>query len=114
MNDMTFPISSTLTYLSPKEVAKLLRKNEHWVYRHAKELGAVKFGGSWIFTLEGINDAIQRRRHMASGSNASEQTIQESGLFNEKGCRKMGKKHKDKPGEILEASRRFGFRDIVD
>ena len=46
--------------LQPKEIASRLQKSLGWVYAHAGELGASKIGGSYIFTEEGLEDAIQR------------------------------------------------------
>lgn len=45
-------------------VAELLHKSLRWVYLHAAELGAARIGGSWIFTEEGLRDALQRARGM--------------------------------------------------
>jgi len=53
-----------LIILSPSEVSKLLHKSLRWVYHHAPELGASRIGGSWIFTEEGLNDALQRARQV--------------------------------------------------
>ena len=44
------------------EIAKRLGKSKRWVYAHGYELGGVKIGGTWIFTLEGFRDAIQGKR----------------------------------------------------
>jgi hypothetical protein len=57
--DMTF-------VMSPQEVANSLRKSLRWVYKNAYFLGASKIGGSWIFTREGLHDAIQRGQRLES------------------------------------------------
>ena len=76
-----------LIILSPSEVSKLLHKSLRWVYHHAPELGASRIGGSWIFTEEGLNDALQRARRMEG-----DQVISE-----ERGPRsRVGKPHKKK------------------
>jgi hypothetical protein len=63
--------------LHPKEVAAKLKKSLPWVYAHAPELGAVKIGGSWIFTQEGVEDAILRfqAEAMESCGKAQGQTL---------------------------------------
>jgi hypothetical protein len=35
--------------MTPEEVALFLRKSPSWVYKHARELGARKLGGSLFF-----------------------------------------------------------------
>jgi hypothetical protein len=37
------------------------KKSLRWIYDHAPELGGVKIGGSWLFTMEGLNSALQGR-----------------------------------------------------
>lgn len=48
--------------ISSEEVAKLLGKSRSWVYGHAAELGASRIGSSWIFTKEGLTEALQKAR----------------------------------------------------
>jgi hypothetical protein len=44
-----------------KEVAKRLDKSLGWVYLNAMALGGTKIGGSWIFTEEGLENALLRQ-----------------------------------------------------
>ena len=48
--------------ISPENVAKLLGKSRSWVYAHAAELGASRIGSTWIFTKEGLTEALQKAR----------------------------------------------------
>jgi len=57
-----------VTVLTALEIAKLLRKSKSWVYDHADELGASRIGGSPIFTMEGLKDALSRTRRNMEGS----------------------------------------------
>jgi hypothetical protein len=49
--------------LSAKKVSSILNKSLKFVYTHAAELGGAKIGGSYIFTQEGLYDALQRKNH---------------------------------------------------
>ena len=55
--------------LKPADVAEYFGKSVKWVYRHSKELGASRIGGSIFFTWEGIEDAIQRGQDVARSRN---------------------------------------------
>lgn len=44
--------------LTPQDVSKLLNRSSRWVYDHARELGAARIGKVWIFTREGLENAI--------------------------------------------------------
>jgi hypothetical protein len=82
-----------LIILSPSEVSKLLHKSLRWVYHHAPELGASRIGGSWIFTEEGLNDALQRARRMEGGS-PGQGTKKTSLVSIEAGGRTLGRRNK--------------------
>jgi hypothetical protein len=58
----------TFTVLTAQEVAAIMRKSKTWVYDHAYELGASRIGGSPIFTLEGLENAVSRTRRNISGN----------------------------------------------
>ncbi|UCF82166.1 MAG: helix-turn-helix domain-containing protein [Desulfobacteraceae bacterium] len=78
--------------LDPKNVAERLGKSVRWVYSYAGELGAARIGGSWIFTEEGLQDAIQRKRgNMAEQGLFSGQTIHQT-VQNQKRSPEMGKR----------------------
>jgi hypothetical protein len=55
--------------MKPEDVAVFFGKTTRWVYKNAAQLNGAKIGGSWIFTKEGISDAIQRGQEMARESN---------------------------------------------
>jgi hypothetical protein len=56
--------------LSTKDVFEHFKgkKSLRWIYDHAEELGGKKIGGSWIFTEEGLRDALQGKRQVESQS----------------------------------------------
>ena len=51
--------------LSSEEVSIQLKKSLRWVYHNAGDLGAARIGGSWIFTEEGLENALQRGQEVA-------------------------------------------------
>jgi hypothetical protein len=57
-----------ISALSAQDVADLLKKSKSWVYDHADELGASRIGGSPIFTVEGLKNALSGSRRYISGS----------------------------------------------
>ena len=61
--------------ITPKIIAEQLNKSTSWVYKNAANLGAAFIGGSWIFTQEGLENAIQRGQEMARELNASREEI---------------------------------------
>ena len=61
-----------------------------FVYSNASDLGGVKIGGSWIFTQEGLENAISRRIQMAGKSNISGSTAHKL-AHNKKGGYRLGK-----------------------
>jgi len=44
--------------LSVQELSEKLHKSISWIYKNARELGGVKVAGSWIFTQEGLDNAL--------------------------------------------------------
>ena len=85
-----------MNILTPVAIAEMLHMSERWVYLHAAELGASRIGGSWIFTEEGLIDALQRARRLESirqdrrGKKASVVSIKEGSLG-------VGRKNKKRP-----------------
>ncbi|MFC1885237.1 hypothetical protein ACFL2O_10755, partial [Thermodesulfobacteriota bacterium] len=66
--------------ISSQVVAKRLQKSRQWVYNNAASLGAVKIGGSWIFTERGLKDALQGRKEVEGdpflqGNEASDKIV---------------------------------------
>jgi hypothetical protein len=49
MHDIAVDIKTEHDILTPEEVALFLRKSPSWVYKHARELGGRKLGGSLFF-----------------------------------------------------------------
>ena len=64
-----------ITVIKPGEIAKHLNKSLQWVYHNAGALGAVRIGKSWIFTEEGLKNAIQGKREMESDSHESHPSL---------------------------------------
>ncbi|MBW2307529.1 MAG: helix-turn-helix domain-containing protein [Deltaproteobacteria bacterium] len=99
--------------LTPQEIARRLKKSVRWVYTHARELGAAKIGGSWIFTQEGLDDAIQRGQEMAWDAHASRQKAS-SLISNQKGCCRLGKREAKRIAVWREkAAQRHGLDDLL-
>ena len=51
----------TVETIAPVEIAHKLGRSLKWVYDHARELGGVQIGRTWIFTREGLDRAILGR-----------------------------------------------------
>jgi hypothetical protein len=83
--------------IPPSEVASLLHKKLKRVYAHAAELGAAPIGGSWIFTQEALENALQRSREMAGG------------------CQAPGEKRfiKTRTSNIFHETSHYGFGDAI-
>jgi hypothetical protein len=58
-------LEKTLQTITPADMAARLNKSLRWVYGHAHELGGARIGGSWIFTEEGLANAIKGGREVA-------------------------------------------------
>lgn len=74
--------------ISPEEVAKLLGKSRSWVYGHAPELGASRIGASWIFTKEGLTEALQKARREDSPKKNAKHT-QEKSVFTKRSSKAL-------------------------
>jgi hypothetical protein len=57
-----------MTCLTPATISEMLNMSIRWVYLHASELGASRIGKTWIFTQEGLEDALQKPRGMEGNS----------------------------------------------
>jgi len=53
-------VSIIMQILSIQQVAQIMRKNIHWIYRNAAALGGIKIAGSWIFTAGNLEAAIEK------------------------------------------------------
>ncbi len=104
MDDRRHPLSKTkskslrklgLTIAEPAALAKVLGRSKRWVYDHAVELGGVKIGGTWIFTVQGLKNAVQRAWDMESASHKRSQEVQ-GGFQHAKRSRRVGGKNKVK------------------
>jgi len=99
--------------LSPKEIAKKLKKSLRWVYSNAANLGAARIGGSWIFTEEGLIDGLQRGQEISRNSIPSGQKVH---VFagNKKGREKLGDRKKEgTETDLKEAAERHGLTDLM-
>jgi len=75
--------------LTAKEISIRLKKSLKYVYGNAPVLGGVKIGGSWIFTQEGFENAIQRGISMAGQGYNPRPTVHKPSQ-NKKGCNRLG------------------------
>ena len=82
------PKLDLLRVMSPEEVATLLRKSRSWVYGHAAELGASKIGSTWIFTQEGLSEALRNSRKENTAKTHSKHT-QEKLLIMKRSSREL-------------------------
>jgi hypothetical protein len=99
--------------ISPKEVSAQINKSIRWVYSHADELGGAKIGGSWIFTREGFENAVQTKQKLASGGNSQRPEIP-SIVQHKKGRSCLGKlETKGIEAERREAAKRHGLDDLL-
>jgi len=84
--------------LSPREVAKIMGKSISWVYDHADELGAVRIGGSLIFTesrLKGVFDnAVSGEKWEVAGRYQDRQKTISTELRHQKRGKKVGSRGK--------------------
>ena len=100
-----------MTSLTPKEVSCLLNKSLRWVYSHGAELNGSLIGGTWIFTEEGLQNAIQtgqevaRRRKNRGQADSSKISF----LTEKRRCRMGTQREKERE----EAARRHGLDDLL-
>ena len=81
-----------MNILAAKEISIHMKKSLKFVYANASELGGIKIGGSWIFTQEGLENALQRRRQMAGQGDIQRPTVHEPAQSN-KGLNRLGTLH---------------------
>lgn len=101
--------------LSAKEIANKLNKSVGWVYAHAAELGAVRIGGSWIFTERRLNHAILgcEEETVACSSDVGRETTSSHFPYKARGP-VMGREEARRVArEREEAARRHGLIDIL-
>ncbi len=55
-------INFFMKVLKAEQVAEILQASVRWVYAHAAELGASHIGRKWIFTEEGLHEALLESR----------------------------------------------------
>jgi hypothetical protein len=102
-----------MNFLKAQDIAKKLDKSIKWVYAHAYELGGCKIGGSYIFTKEGFENAIQTKQKVASGGNSQKPEIP-SIVKHKKGRSCLGKREtKGIEAERREAAKRHGLDDLL-
>jgi hypothetical protein len=99
--------------LTAKEISIRLKKSLKFVYANAHVLGGVKIGGSWIFTQEGFENALQRGISMASQSYIQRTTAHKPSQ-NKKGRNRLGKRKASGVEEERETlASRAGFTDFL-
>jgi len=103
----------TLDILTPKQVAEMFPFTARWVYNHALELGGVKIGGAWIFTREGLENAIQRRRQVAGQGNVPGAKIYQIERHQNRGTRLGKRKTPEAERERKELAERAGLAEFV-
>jgi len=99
--------------VDPKVIASRLGKSLRWIYDHAGELGAVKIGRLWVFTEEGLKDALQRRETGSmerSGQTTRAKVLPR--LSDKARGRSLGSRETERAGGGGEADR-HGLRDIL-
>lgn len=101
------------TILHVRDVAKIMRVDRRWVYKHAAELGGSKIGKRLFFTMEGIQDALQRGQKVASGIQTPGAKIH---MFkaNKKGRKGMGGiREKEAEATRAAAAKRHGLVEFL-
>ena len=102
-----------MEFISPRDISAQINKSIRWVYSHAHDLGGIKIGGSWIFTKEGFENAIQTKQKVASGGNIPGQKIPDP-MQKQKGGHCLGKQNaKGIKAERREAAKRHGLDDLL-
>ena len=103
-----------ITVLKPVEIADMLGKSKTWVYRNALELGASRIGGSWIFTQEGLENALQRGKEVESGASIQRRTPQDNAVRDKKRSPRIRGGSKEGGSEKREeAAARHGLDDFL-
>jgi len=79
-----------VTILTPHQISTLLNKSIKWVYSNASSLGAVRIGGSWIFTEEGLNDAIKGAGYLDRPGHGARPIMHKTRLSNQDRGQRLG------------------------
>lgn len=102
-----------MEFISPSEISAQINKSIRWVYSHAYDLGGAKIGGSWIFTKEGFENAIQTKQKVAGSGNFQRAEIPNI-VQHKKGGNCLGKREtKGIEAERREAAKRHGLDDLL-
>jgi hypothetical protein len=102
-----------MTVLNIKDISKKLNKSLRWCYEHAQELGAARIGGSWIFTEEGLHNAIQTGQELARSSSISGKAVSGIKAYETRSSG-MGKRQaQGAEREREEAAARHGLDDLL-
>jgi len=101
------------TFLNAKEVANILRKSPRWVYRNATILGGKKIAGSYLFSEEGLKNAVQGRQEMAGKNHNHGKKVHGSNGNKKRGARMGDRKAKGDKTERRELASRAGFTDFL-
>ena len=91
-----------MNILTAKEISIRLKKSLKFVYANASELEGTKIGGSWIFTQEGFENAIQIGKKLEGKGNLQRPEIYEPFQI-KKGRTKMGKRQTKETKESRKA-----------
>lgn len=114
LNNKVEPLESPITMLTLKNISAIFNRSEQWVYNHSRELGGFKIGGSLFFTLEGLEDAIQRKRSLAGSGDDQEKENRAKDIQIEARRRRMGATIEGEAEKYRnEAAERHGFGDIL-
>jgi len=104
---------ATMNILNVKDISKKLNKSLRWCYEHAQELGAARIGGSWIFTEEGLQDALQRGQELARSSSLSGKAAPNIKVYETRSHRMGIRKTEGIERERKEAAARHGLDDLL-
>ena len=98
----------SLSIISPHEIADLFGKSVSWVYRHTAELGAIKIGNSYVFTVEGLQHGIEKGKELASEGPGKQKDLHQGRIRNEARSPKMGTKYQG-TDSIQDRAKRLGL-----
>ena len=99
--------------LKVKDIATMLDMSERWVYDHWRELGGVKIGGTLFFSIEGVNNALQRKGQMESHTQIQRNKRPDKMVRDQKRSSGMGTARKGSiERERIATAQRHGLIDI--
>ena len=102
-----------MTVIIPRDISKRLKKSLRWVYAHALELGAVRIGGSVIFTEEALENALQRGESAQGSCYVERRKASAVMPDKERGRRMGGSEEEGAQGERKAAAARHGLADLL-